>query len=151
MEARKNWKCMATIKQKRAFDRAVENGGVVSTAMVEVGYSENTAKTPQKLTESRGWQELMDEYMPDTQLAQVHQKWMLDEDGHISLKAVDMAYKLKGSYAPEKTQSLTLTADLKDIDRFTELRDKYEAELLNTIQDETGEPINPRLDTAVQD
>lgn len=39
----------------------VENGGVASSAMLEVGYSKNTAKTPQKLTGSKGFIELCDE------------------------------------------------------------------------------------------
>lgn len=33
----------------------VENGGNVSRAMREAGYSHNTAKTPQKLTRSEGF------------------------------------------------------------------------------------------------
>ncbi len=53
---------MATVKQKKAIDAMVENGGIVSKAMEQVGYSKNTAKTPQKLTESKGYQELLEEY-----------------------------------------------------------------------------------------
>lgn len=52
---------MATIKQRKALDRIVENGGNVSRAMMEVGYSPMTAKTPQKLTESIGFRELCEE------------------------------------------------------------------------------------------
>ena len=52
---------MATVKQKLALDRIVENGGNVSKAMREVGYSANTAVTPQKLTESIGFKELCEE------------------------------------------------------------------------------------------
>lgn len=53
---------MATIKQKKAFQKIVENGGNISKAMKEVGYSKNTAKTPQKLTTSKGFKALCDEY-----------------------------------------------------------------------------------------
>jgi hypothetical protein len=49
---------MATEKQKLAVEKMVENGGIVSTAMLEAGYSPATAKTPQKLTESDGFLEL---------------------------------------------------------------------------------------------
>jgi hypothetical protein len=52
---------MSTIKQKTALNRMVENGGNVSQAMRDVGYSYNTAKTPQKLTESLGFIELCEE------------------------------------------------------------------------------------------
>lgn len=51
---------MPTEKQIKAVNIMVENGGVASTAMIEAGYSPNTAKTPQKLTESEGFKELCD-------------------------------------------------------------------------------------------
>lgn len=52
---------MATQKQRKALEVMVENGGVASSAMVKVGYSKNTAKSPSKLTGSKGFQELLDE------------------------------------------------------------------------------------------
>lgn len=51
----------STMRQKKAVDALVKNGGIVSHAMVEAGYSPNTAHTPQKLTESDGFKELMKE------------------------------------------------------------------------------------------
>lgn len=57
---------MATIKQKMAVQKILENPGIgVSKAMVDVGYSENTAKNPSDLTDSKGYQELLNEYLPD--------------------------------------------------------------------------------------
>lgn len=53
---------MATIKQRIAFPKIVENGGNVSKAMIEANYAPATAHTPQKLTESKGFKELCDEY-----------------------------------------------------------------------------------------
>lgn len=53
---------MATEKQIKAVSNMVENGGIASRAMVDAGYSEATAKTPQKLTESKGFKELCEEY-----------------------------------------------------------------------------------------
>jgi hypothetical protein len=52
---------MATGKQEKALEEMVENGGIASKAMLEAGYSPNTAKTPQKLTESLGFIELCEE------------------------------------------------------------------------------------------
>ena len=52
---------MSTIKQKIVLEKIVENGGNISQAMLEVGYSPNTAKTPQKLTGSIGFIELCEE------------------------------------------------------------------------------------------
>jgi hypothetical protein len=65
---------MPTIRQKKTYKRIVENGGNVSRAMMESGYSPATAKTPQKLTTSQGWQELVEKYLPDNDLTRVHQE-----------------------------------------------------------------------------
>lgn len=56
---------MATLKQKMAVKKIVENRGNVSKAMVEVGYDEDTAKNPKNLTDSKGYKELLDELLPD--------------------------------------------------------------------------------------
>jgi hypothetical protein len=53
---------MPTLRQRKAVENMVENGGVVSSAMISAKYSPNTAKTPQKLTESIGYKELLKEY-----------------------------------------------------------------------------------------
>lgn len=52
---------MPTTKQLKAASILVENGGNVSRAMIESGYSENTSKTPSKLTKSKGFAEIMNE------------------------------------------------------------------------------------------
>lgn len=54
-------KLRATARQKIALDNMVANGGNVSRAMIDAGYSEATAHTPKKLTESVGFKELMKE------------------------------------------------------------------------------------------
>ena len=152
---------MPTIKQERAFDKVVENGGNVSSAMREVGYSEATANTPQKLTESKGWKELMETYLSDDKLAQKHDELLnsggieklrfavtddnetiketvhavagcevlyirqgKDEkmayvkvsDNQTQRAALDMAYKLKGSYAPDKSINVSILADPEQFD-----------------------------------
>lgn len=62
---------MATARQKKAMKILVENGGKsVSGAMRAAGYSPKTAKNPEKLTKSKSWEELLEEYIPDDLLAQ---------------------------------------------------------------------------------
>lgn len=68
---------MATIKQKLTASKLVENGGNVGKAMLEAGYSEAMAKNPQKLTRSKGWQELIDKFISEDRLLNVHKR-MLD-------------------------------------------------------------------------
>ena len=53
---------MATLKQKRAVEKLVGNGGNVTRAMIDAGYSPNTANTPQKLTTSEGYKATLAEY-----------------------------------------------------------------------------------------
>lgn len=107
---------MVTVRQKLALAKMVENGRSMGAAMIEAGYSENTAKAPTKLTTSKGWQALMQKHFPDSKLAALHKK-LLDKkevivvsDGnqsgsHLewtgqphsdSLKALEVAYKIKG-------------------------------------------------------
>jgi len=61
-----------TIKQKKAIKNVVENGGNVSKAMRDAGYSPATAKNPSKLTDTAAWAELMETYLPDVDLAAKH-------------------------------------------------------------------------------
>lgn len=110
-----------SIRQKKAFDKMVENGGSISAAMRDAGYSPNTAKTPSKLLNTKGFQELMSTYLPDELLGEKHLALLNKEEivtknnmksgeidviptGEIDVQAVkaglDMAYKLKGRYAP---------------------------------------------------
>jgi len=124
----------ATQRQKVAFSKTMEKNGNVSRSMREAGYSPNTAKTPKAITESKGWQELMEQYMPDDLLAQKHNellnkkevviktnskgKFEVVETGQLETHAVrsalDMGYKLKGRYAPEKLKIMDLNDDLSD-------------------------------------
>lgn len=64
---------MATPKQKLAAKKVLE-GMPISKAMGEVGYASSTANATGKLTNSKGWQELMDKYIPDSDLAKVHKE-----------------------------------------------------------------------------
>lgn len=65
---------MATIKQKLAATKIVENGGNIGQAMVAAGYSPATAKTPQKLTSSKGWSSLVKQFLPDNDLLKIHKE-----------------------------------------------------------------------------
>lgn len=103
---------MATIKQEQAFDNVVENGGNVSKAMRDAGYSESTAKTPQKLTESKGWVELINEKLPDSLLAEKHLEGLnAIKDGEIDYavrhRYLDTAYKIKGKVVEKLDVEMT--------------------------------------------
>lgn len=101
---------MPTIKQKRALMKIVENHGNVSQAMLAVGYDPSSAKNPKILTQSKGFQELLDQYLPDELLTNVHLQGLKATRIHTSHtepdkevpdfavrhKYLDTAYKVKG-------------------------------------------------------
>lgn len=79
---------MATIKQKLVASKLVDNGGNVGKAMLVAGYSEAMAKNPQKLTRSKGWQELIDKFISEDRLLNVHKR-MLD-----SVRLMNLPFEL---------------------------------------------------------
>jgi len=57
---------------KKVFKKVLENGGIgIGKAMIEEGYSPNTAKSPTKVTETKSWEILLEEYLPDDLLTKV--------------------------------------------------------------------------------
>lgn len=73
----------------------VEKGGTVAEAMREAGYSENTIHTPQKLTESEGFLELVNIYLPEDKLLRALEE---DIDGKPKNRKaeLELAFKLHG-------------------------------------------------------
>lgn len=62
---------MPTVKQKLAFAKVV-NGSTITKAMREVGYAETTSSRTNKLTRTKGWLELTEQYLPDKLIAKRH-------------------------------------------------------------------------------
>ena len=107
---------MTTFKQKKVLEKIMENRGNVSKSMREAGYSQATAKNPKNLTSSKGWKELIEEFLPDEELLESHREFLgkkefvtvkdstgtsveyLDQPHPDVLKALDLAYKLKSRY-----------------------------------------------------
>lgn len=112
---------MSTFKQQRAAKILSENiGKPVGEAMREAGYSKETSETPTRLTESKAWPELLEQYIPDKLLARKHKLLLnakkkvrkIAKDGEVTeyeeedrdaiARGLDMGYKLKGHYKAEK-------------------------------------------------
>jgi len=121
--AKKSKKCyiyeeMPTIRQTIAYTKAMENNGNVSKAMVEAGYSKATASNPQMLTNSLGWQELTEKYLPDKLLLRTNRQGLKATklvasptepdrempDWQARLKAVEIGLKVKGRMIENATQ-----------------------------------------------
>jgi len=106
---------MATLRQKVAFKEVV-NGSTISGAMVKAGYSPSTSERTNKLTRTKGWNELMEKHLPDSSLAKRHRQLLNKNDKGTEepetqavSKALDMAYRIKGMYSdPEQGNNKTL-------------------------------------------
>lgn len=117
------------LKQKIVVKNLVENGGSIGKAVRDAGYSEAYA-TSGKITKTKTWAELMEEFLPDDTLAKTHQEALEAKkivvaggvaletglaDHDIRMKALEMAYKLKGLFAADKIQIMP-GSDLSDED-----------------------------------
>lgn len=144
--ATKPYKIKPKPNAKKAFDILAEKGGSIGSALLEAGFSEITAKTPTKVTETKGWKQLVDERLSDELLSKRHQELLNKRETHVInaenvldlgpdtqavTKGLDMAYKLKGNYAPEKSVSVVI-----DVEADSEV--KALAKKLNDLQRGTG-------------
>lgn len=106
---------MPTIKQTRALEKIVENGGNVSRAMLEVGYTKATAKTPQKLTTSQGFQELLEEKgLTDSFLTEALVEDIKKKKGNRKAE-LELGFKVRGRLKEDaggnKTNILIITSE----------------------------------------
>jgi len=101
---------MATLKQKTAFNKMVENVGNnedlnMGVILRNSGYSEAMAKNPQKVTEAKGWTELLAQIEEQPLLKRLREMAIERTDKRASLQAIDMLLKLKGRYPNQKDDS----------------------------------------------
>lgn len=93
---------------RKVFERVVENGGNVSRAMLEEKYSPNTAKTPQKVTESKSWEMLLEEYLPDDLITKKTREGFEAKtplgtpDYSVRQRYIETALKMKGKITEKK-------------------------------------------------
>lgn len=124
---------MPTARQKVAAQKVVENRGNVSRAMLDAGYSPNSAKNPKNLTDSKGWEELMAEFLSDEELQQKHRELLN------ATKVEHMTFPL----GPQKTETQQAVVDkLPD-----ELKTILDAEMAMASTDLSDEDIIELLKT----
>lgn len=78
------------------------------------GYSPNSAKNPHILMEGTGIKEIMENYgLSEEEILREHKK-VIVQDKNLPAKntALDMVYKLKGSYAPTKSDNRSLNVKI---------------------------------------
>lgn len=112
---------MATVRQKVAFKEVV-NGSTLTKAMKTANYSPETVKRTNKLTRTKGWAELVDDFISDKELLRVHKEGLAatrmsnsltspDEilpDYLVRHKYLDSGYKIKGRYQDKDVSNKAL-------------------------------------------
>lgn len=115
---RKKRKMPITSKQRKAFENYINGTDTLKGSMIKAGYSESSASVPNvTLTNSEGWKELCEIYLKDSTLAKIHQEQLISkkaivvngkieyvDDNRSRLKALDLAYRCKGKYAPTQVE-----------------------------------------------
>ncbi len=120
---------MSTIKQELALEKIVENGGNMSQAMLDVGYSPNTAKTPQKLTKSLGFIELCEEKgLTNDLLINALVEDIKEKKGNRRAE-LELGFKIKG----QLIQKSDITTDNKHVLFNEKLTEIEKQELMNLI------------------
>lgn len=115
-----------TYKQAVALNKVVENGGNVSKAMRDSGYSSSTAKNPKKLTGSKSWQEQLSQYLDDEELLSCLLEDIRSNAGNRKA-LLELAFKLKGRLHNNVKIDNEKPIPLLDINELIErAREKYD-------------------------
>ena len=129
----------------------VENGGNMSKAMIDAGYSPNTAKTPQKLTNSKGFKSIAN-IIPQEEVAKKHRellfsknivrlntrkgyKYVVRPNYRVAIKALDLYYKVMGYYNVK-------AFPYHNVDPFEKTSDDELLQILDDIRKRQGELRN---------
>lgn len=82
----------------------------------------------------------LEEAFPDSELFKLHREGLYDDDLYVRHKYLDTAYKMKGSYAPEKTENKSVNLSLNiDMTKAEQIRHEYESKLKQTLNEEEPE------------
>lgn len=71
---KKEYNVKPTERQKRAFKNLTEKACSKREAMKDAGYGENVQNKPKTITETKGWKQLLEKYLPDDDLAAKHKE-----------------------------------------------------------------------------
>ena len=143
---------MPTKKQEIAVQKLSENirnpkGKKVTMKKVlkESGYSESVCNSPQRVTKTKGWNELLEEKFPQEKLLKLHEK-ILNKSEIVSYKgdviktgqphsdsksALEMVYRLKGQL--RNADSFMDSKDYQELQRLREQDSKLTEESMTDL------------------
>ena len=96
---------MPTIRQERAVQLLGEKGREYNSQaewLKEAGYGKQIQTQPYKVTQSEGFIECMEKAgLTDKNLTKKHNSLLNSENENIGIKALELAYKVKGKFKEE--------------------------------------------------
>lgn len=128
---------MANLRQKKAAAIIIEAGGEISMgkALRQAGYSEATANNPGKVTNTKGWRELLNSIPEEEILNKLKENATQKRSLNASNTAIDIFFRLKGKFQKERENEeeiLPLEELQKENDK---LRQLYESRQKTSIID----------------
>lgn len=149
-----------------------KHDGKITAAMIALRYSDKVAKNPRNITGTQSWQMLMDEHLPPELIAERHTellnkrarrnirndkgeiiKYDVDDgpDTPAVVKALELAYKLRGSFAAEKPKDPSnVIYNLFYKPEVREAMNSFEQQLKDQIKDEANSKTKNAVYSEVQ-
>jgi hypothetical protein len=126
---------------KKVFEKVLEKHGTgIGEAMLSEGYTKATAKNPKNVTDSKSWEMLLEEYLPDDLLTKVA------KEGLEAMKPIGALVLIKNNKEGETEQILKdnegmiEVADHPTRQRFLETSLKMKGRIVDKSENkETGE------------
>lgn len=114
-----------SLRHLKLMRKIEENNGNVSKSLRELEYSPSSVANPQRVTGTQTFQALLDEFLPEQHLATKHREFLdskriirtyvkgdlkeeTEETDGNAVKALDMAYKLRGKYADKTGNNILI-------------------------------------------
>lgn len=135
---------MATLKQKTAFKKVLENienknPKTAGQILVESGYDKLTAKHPSQVLDSKGFQKLLSKINDDVILSKFYEI-LCDNDKRASIQAGIELLKLKDRYPANKSKIIGLFDTLSGLEDREEKEDDKEDDNATQPSEEGKEP-----------
>jgi hypothetical protein len=157
-----------SLKQRKAAQAYLRNGGNLRKAMLEAGYKESTAKNSHLLKKQNSWQKLMEEYFPDDLVAEEQRKLLSSHRlDHYEFPALDKDSKIVELFGMvEGVKLLKIkkyvgykrayficsdnVAKAKALDMIYKLKDKYAAQRVK-VEDPYEKLSDEELDEKIRE
>lgn len=101
---------MATLNQKRVVDnilKQAENGGKISVRKAAKGiYGKDIQNNPQRITQSKGFKELLEQYLPDDVLLTALAEDIENKPRNRKAE-LELAFKVKGRLTNDQPGNIT--------------------------------------------